>query len=305
MKVTWERDSSNIHQPQANDTDEIAGFINEMNFLDSTNEQRYPHGHVVHARCWMLIERMIGSEVENNLELLLEICRERFHENPYDIHEYQGLDMDTNTYEPTSQPTLRWWNPLGPVSPLDPSRHHRDVQKDPRQSIPLRDPLDIPDIHKLIHHSAQNKVREITKRKTRRWSSMIMTCFSSSSSKEHARSIRYYQVIELPPELVMWVLDNLSHHTDIRNALIAFNWKVPDVYWKARVSNDLIFELQDEKERLEDLDWKFLSLGILELMEQPNLRNRKRVLGLVDEIRRRFWERVAEPEKSIIQGRLN
>lgn len=291
MKVVWERDSSNIDRPQANDPGEADWFIDEMNFLDSTNHEQYPHGYVVHACCWTFVERMVGPEAEDNLELLLDICRERFHENPYDIHEYRDLRTD----EPTSQPTYRWWDPLTLASSLDAGRHHHpDVQRDPRQSIPLRNPLDIPDIRRLIRHSAQNKARETTKRKTRRWSSMITASSSSSSSstrEEHPRSIRYYQVTELLPELVMMILDNLSRTADIRNAITAFHWQVPDVYWKARVPSDLVFELQEEKERLDEFDWKFLGLGLLELMEQPNLRNRKRVLGLVDEIRRRFWER--------------
>ncbi|KAK2754248.1 hypothetical protein FQN54_007127 [Arachnomyces sp. PD_36] len=288
LKVVWDRDSNNVHRPQVDNAREVDWFIGEINFLDSDNEQVYPHGYIVHAHCWILIERMIGPEVENNLELFLEICRERFHENPYDIHEYRDLESS----EPTSQPTYRWWNPLQSASSLDPSRHHPDVQKDPRKSIPLRDPLNTAEITTLINHSAQNKARETIKRKTRKWSSTISDPSSSSTSGQ-AKSPNFYQVTQLPCDIMLLILDNLSHHTDIRNALIAFDWSPPDIYWKSRVPKDLIFELQDGNHWEDDLDWKFLGLGIVKLLEQPSLRNRKRVLRLVDEIGRRFWERMA------------
>lgn len=284
MKLTWDRESSNITRPKFdNDDRDSDWFIPELNFLNSKNENLYPRGHVVHAHCWILIERIIGPEAENNLELLLKICRERFHQNPYDIHEYR----DPETNEPTSQPTTRWWNPMQSLSSLD-----SDVSKDPRQSIPLRDPLNIPEIERLINHSAQNKAREVTKRKSRKWSCFVTD--SSSLSTERLRSSWYYQVTELSCELVFLILDNLSCHTDIRNALVAFNWKVPEVYWKSRMPTNLIFELQGEQ-RLE-LDWKFLCLGIRRLMEQPNLQNRKRVIELIEEIRRRFWGRMSESD---------
>lgn len=254
----------------------------------------YPHGRVVHANCWMLIERTVGPEAEDNLELLLEICRERFHENPYDIHEYR--EIKGNMYEPTSEPTRQWWNPLDPLSLLDPNRHHPDIPEDPRQSIPLRDPLNIPEIPRLIRFCAQNKARETTKRKTRKWSSDI-SC--PSSSRERIRSAQYYQVTQLPCDILFLVLDNLSRRADIRNAIMAFNWKVPDVYWKARVPTDIIFELEGQH-LSDDFDWKCFGMGIVGLLEQPNLRNRQRVLRLVDEIRRRFWERMTVSDRTIV-----
>ncbi|KAK2762697.1 hypothetical protein FQN54_000871 [Arachnomyces sp. PD_36] len=276
LKVTKDRDSSNIHQPQADDFDDFANFIFELNFFNWNNEERYPHGYVVHAQCWKLIERRVGAEVENNLELLLEICRERFHENPYDIHVYQ--EFEGYVLRPVSYPTRRWWLTT-----------HCD-EMDSRQSIPLRDPLDIPDIPRLIRHSAQNKAREATKRKTRNWSSA--TFGSSSSPNQLQRSPAYYRVTQLPGELIFLILDNLSRRADIHNAVMAFNWEIPEMYWKARVDTDLIFELQDQQVPSE-LDWKFLSLGIQKLFEQPSLQNRKRVLRLIDEIGRRFLERMA------------
>lgn len=297
--MTHEKDSSNIHQPQLEGTDDYERLIFELNFFSCQNEENYPHGHVVHAHCWTLIERIVGREVEDNLELLLEICRERFHENPYDIHEYREVKGDMHV--PTSEPTRQWWDPLDslalfdPFSLLDLDPQHPDVPETPRESIPLSDPLNTPEIPILIRHSAQNKAREATKRKTRRWSSGI-SC--SSSSSERVRSTRYYQVTQLPCDLVFLVLDNLSRRADIRNAIMAFNWKFPDVYWKGRVPTDLIFELEGQQLR-DDFGWKFFGPGIAELLEQPNLRNRKRVLRLVDEIRRRFWERMSESDSSI------
>lgn len=225
FKVTWDRDASSIMRPEPG-ADESTRAIYELNFINSNNEQRYPRGHVVHSNCWTLIDRMIGPEAENNLELFLEICRERFHENPYDIHEYQ----DPESSAPTSQPTLRWRDPfqLAPVWLHSP---HPDVKQDPKQSIPLQDPLNVPDIDRLIRHSAQNKAREATKRKTRKWSSSsLVTDSLSPESKTRTRSAQYYRVTELSCEPIFSILDNLTCSTDIRNALMAFNWKIPEMY---------------------------------------------------------------------------
>lgn len=38
----------------------------------------YPRGHLVHARCWDLVERLFGCEAEKNLKSLLDIFQERW-----------------------------------------------------------------------------------------------------------------------------------------------------------------------------------------------------------------------------------
>lgn len=293
FKVTWDRDASSIVRPAVGDSTRT---IYELNFINSNNEQRYPRGHVVHSNCWTLIERLIGPEVENNLELFLEICRERFHEDPYNIHEYEKAEEGG----PTSQPDLRWWDPFKLAPPLWIYNPHPDVKEDPKQSVPLQDPLNTPDIQRLIRHSVQNKAREVTKRKTRRWSSSIAG--SSPIPNERARSSQYHQVSELTSELVFMILDNLSCPTDIRNALIAFNWKIPEVYWKSRLPVNVIFELQDGQ-RPDSLDWKSLYLEFSDLVEKlPTVKNRKRVVELIDEIGRRFKRRMTESDMPVIDN---
>lgn len=277
LRERYKRHSS-VHDPEP---------IREIHFLNEKYMSSTPLGFILHAHCWTFLEQVIGREEDGDLEIILEICRERFYENPYDIHEYNNIKW------PVSYPSVGdWWKYWHSVK-ISAERHWgpEEVGK----SISLMDPMDIFDIPKLIRHSAQNKARESTKRKTRKWSSVI-----SPSLSNRRKSSPYYRVTQLPCDIVFLILDNLLCHADIYNALIAFNWKVPETYWKSRIPRKLVFELSAEHQRQDDLDWRFLFLGILKLLEQPQLKNRKRVLGLVDEIGRRFEKRTGKPVKLIL-----
>ncbi|PGH11336.1 hypothetical protein AJ79_04952 [Helicocarpus griseus UAMH5409] len=272
LKVTWERDENNIYLPQ-DDNDfhpPTSEMINELYFFNSNNEEWYPHGHIAHASCWLLLERCIGLEkAENNLGILLEVCRERFHENPYGIQEYLDMEADWCNI-PTSKPSPRWWNPLLMLySPVKESGQfgfpviHPDVKEDPRQSIPSES-------HEHSDRYPQVGFSQCPKQGSR------------GGEEENAQ-----------------VASALITTTNIRNALVTFNWKIHDGYWKGRVHKSVIFELHDDQQLLHDnLNWKFLCLRVIELEQQPNARNRKRVLGLVDEIARRLDERVLSQRRN-------
>lgn len=101
------------------------------------------------------------------------------------------------------------------------------------------------------------------------------------------------------------LLDSFSATADIRNSIIAFDWKVPAAYWKARLPKDLFFELENVKD-LDAPNWKSLCLGFYSLLEESSdVRNRERVLGVFKKVSRRFVDRDRAEAGNSTPGDLN
>ncbi|KAH8690558.1 hypothetical protein BGW36DRAFT_364129 [Talaromyces proteolyticus] len=87
----------------------------------------YSRGHLIHARCWDLIERLFGCEAEKNLKILLDIFQERRH------------NQDGKMYEAACYDFLR---------------------EDRKNSIVYHDPVKILPLRAVIEESAQRPYRE-------------------------------------------------------------------------------------------------------------------------------------------------
>ena len=178
LKVTWDRDLDNIGTPQFTTPDFNRDYIWAINFLNMFNMDRPSVGFLIHANCWALLERrFLGSRMLNDLELLVDICAERFYENPYDIDQFENTE---NGIMKGSIPSKIWqppeeepcWFPhglcYGFVYPNEVNICEFE-NKRTQHVTALRDPLNIPEIPMLIRHSMQNKAMEGMKRKTRKW----------------------------------------------------------------------------------------------------------------------------------------
>lgn len=150
--------------------DRTAKVVRIRNFLDSHNEGEYPGGYIVHSNCWTLLEWVLGRQAETNLELLLQVLRGRFDENPFNIDQYaDGGDGTT--------PSRRWrYPPLmttfkeGPIDKFYGFNMKRNRQLDERVTrdiVSLRNPLRIAGLQEVLRKSVHNKSRSEMKRKTR------------------------------------------------------------------------------------------------------------------------------------------
>lgn len=77
---------------------------------------------------------------------------------------------------------------------------------------------------------------------------------------------------------------------NIKNMLLAFQWKLPDFFWRVRLNEDLFIELGELTEAKSPVDWQVLRLGLMSLVSDrkwyfsSGLGNRERVLGIMADI---------------------
>ncbi|KAL1969819.1 hypothetical protein VTN77DRAFT_7328 [Rasamsonia byssochlamydoides] len=242
LYAPWERDAIRVDHPQLEDRVNSAETILAANFINSINHDAEPYGYLIHAYCWKLIERVIGPRAEQHLELFLQVLRTRWQEDPFELSEFFP-DPD---YEDEYQDHhLEWCVPEYDQGTLD-DMFHRWEWKDQilcyrhenmmmaKDMPPVWDPLDIPAISNLFHKSVQNRAREATKRKTRKWRPLLL----HHPPIEHLRA---QSSGVLPLEIKWYILDYLDYK-DVRNALCAFGWQIAESYWHGRFPQD-IFEM--------------------------------------------------------------
>lgn len=82
---------------------------------------------------------------------------------------------------------------------------------------------------------------------------------------EPGKQRRPHSHIRLPlPYDVQFLITELLGYTDTRNLVIAFGWELPDVFWRRRMRQYCIFEVDDLKDsECSRIDWQavFLKLG--------------------------------------------
>ncbi|XHG02140.1 hypothetical protein AWENTII_005501 [Aspergillus wentii] len=103
------------------------------------------------------------------------------------------------------------------------------------------------------------------------------------SQREQRRPRVIIPRIALPVEIQMVIVNALHIASDIQNTLAAFNWQLPDTYWRTRFPKDIIFEYKDLM--TVNLDWKYLYLGLEGLFKSSHgLGHRVRTLDNLKEI---------------------
>jgi hypothetical protein len=220
-------------------------------FYDKKGPGLYPHGFPIHAHCWTLAERVVGDKAEKELNLLIRIIRQRW--------EDEGL-----LNESTSM--TAWLKEQTRGTCADDYTNEFEIT---RNLIAIRDPIAVQEVTDLIQKSGQkyNPTAIGRSRITTAKSSMIVS--------------------SLPVDILFLVLD-LLHHRDIRAALDATGWHVQASYWRARLRQGLIFEL-DAVGPDAHLDWQFLCLEMEQLMEESyGLLNRQRIHNALEEIKQRL-----------------
>lgn len=101
----------------------------------------------------------------------------------------------------------------------------------------------------------------------------------------------YPHFSKLPLEVIIliseWVCPtdyDLDDVENIRNMLFAFQWNLPDWFWRRRLQEDLFFELDILRKSSSPVNWQMLGLGLMGLVSDRTwyttrgLANRERIL---------------------------
>jgi hypothetical protein len=174
---------------------------------DSEHLPPYPYGYPIHARCWDLLERLLGPRAEDQLGVLLRVLRRGLQSS--DIRFYDIGFMRGN------EPEL--W-----------------IEASTEYAFAFRDPVKIPALREVIDESLERRRRESLKRRTRRWCPLFRPVERLTTSRHFSLDMKYT------------ILDLLDCD-DVVNVLSAFGWEIPDEYWCRRLRRDLLFELDPRR----------------------------------------------------------
>lgn len=214
---------------------------------------------LLHASCWTIIERIIGHQAEDRLDLLFQAMKYGWDKNSYDV---SGLISSSGSDS---------W--LG-YQVLHTTHQYR--------LVPVTDPIDIPALRTLIAKSRK---------------SLTSTDGIEETSEEDARMQPLParmppepSTIKIPVEIKALILNQLPEWLDAKNALEAFSWELPDFLWRDWIPYDLIFDELDEIP-VSEIDWKVLYTGIMRLLNTSlAMKNRQRIVRVVKETREDFLE---------------
>lgn len=104
---------------------------------------------------------------------------------------------------------------------------------------------------------------------------------------------RHYLGSNIPLDIKILIMGYLSPK-DAENMLTAFQWVIPDSYWQSRFPRTLIFEIESLIASSKYLDWQYLCLQAQSLLETSHeLRNRRRILNILEGTKRIFYEMLA------------
>lgn len=244
-------------------------YVYAATFWNSNNQDHDPHGYPIHAHCWTLIQRIIGPCVDDRLDLFIKVLRERWRELSIQLSDYIYTDGGQC------------------LAFIDDGKLLEHDKLDAK-TFALRDPIHIPAIRDLIQKSTKRPVRARTKRKTRSWYShpLIIEPLESSLSS-----------FDLPLDIKYIILD-LLNHADIRNALVALGWRIPDQYWRRRFPKDIIWEIEELTAPSTDVVWEYLCLEAELLLESLHgLMNRQRIIQVLRGTKSLFFAAVGRDSK--------
>ncbi|QKX60448.1 uncharacterized protein TRUGW13939_07593 [Talaromyces rugulosus] len=221
-----------------------------------------PIGYLVHAHCWLLVDRVVGMElVDTHLAIFvkavarfwaenIEICWVLPVDNCNDKIDRQIWELEH--YEKTDAPSSMWKNPAI-----------------------------VPEIQSIIEKATQTR------------------CTDDRS--QHVQPSMVSQ-IPLEVAIQITDMTKRASISDARNLLTAFGWRLPDSYWKNCSRMDLIFEYNDLDESDHPVDWQLLGLATEELLgdsdwyDKSGLKTRRRVFQRLGQIKAIFLDLIKKDE---------
>ncbi|KAB8265812.1 hypothetical protein BDV32DRAFT_144335 [Aspergillus pseudonomiae] len=130
-----------------------------------------------------------------------------------------------------------------------------------------------------------------------------LSCYGKPATREctdvHLRG--HSAIVDLPLDIAILIVDliygsrprSMERLIDTRNLLEAFQWKLPETYWKTRCDYWLVFEMDDLIREKRALNWSRFCLGLELLLERgwycnSGLRTRQRALTSLGGIKEHF-----------------
>ncbi|OJJ37496.1 hypothetical protein ASPWEDRAFT_456812 [Aspergillus wentii DTO 134E9] len=254
IQVPLDQNVVNIGNHDDTDGEIISAYWTRMKYTAPNDQdlQYTPRGYVLHERCWWLAKRIIGGSI---LEKHLNLFAAALHDTQ------DGVDgMSLN---------MEWMIYMRAILDKGVERFLSTPQQYVQEytgyyehaATPIypvgRDPVNIVELRDLVD-----------KAKGRFGMALKPPIFS------------------LPIDVQCLLADTLDSW-DLSNTLFAFQWRLPDTYWRGRIPMEILFEY--ENIRHQNLDWQYFSLGLEKLFKTSDgLKNRQRILKQLGDIKKAF-----------------
>lgn len=246
-------------------------------------------GYMVHAHCWVLLDRVIGHAlIKGNLKIFVDAIQNFWMKNRA---LWNHMQFDYNYDDPfySARKHLRETSQFTGCPCRGRPRIEHECEIDPIRYVDMtKNPVIVPEIQSLINRAVRDH-----------------------SKDDVLRRPQQAIVFDIPLEIAMMTVNIMYNDIyysqasidDLRNMLTAFRWKLPDSYWKRRCKKDLIFEVDDLiRSRNQTIDWQFLCLGIEELLltdgwyDNGGLKNCGRTLKLLKGLKGVFLKMISQQD---------
>lgn len=213
------------------------------------------HFNIIHADCWTIVERIIGHQAGDRLDLFFQAMMDGW---------------DTISYGVEGLVIMRDWEG---IIDLGNNYHHKKL-------APVTDPIDIPLLRTVISRCMKTtSSKGYTKEAS--LDTMVQVPVSRVSSGLPGA---------IPVEIRGLILSQLPEWSNVENTLEAFSWELPHFFWRDWFPRDLIF---DELDGIPDykIDWKMLYESLMQLLNTSlGMMNRQRIIRVIKETREHFFE---------------
>ena len=220
-----------------------------------------PIGIPIHSCCWDILERHIGPcRGSHDLARLVHVLHKRW-TGAY----FFGLDSIK------IKNSRKVWDAVLQSVSRDGYQGYSVCDSDPL--VTLTNPTN----REMSEHFTP-RIKEFVRKKRLRTLRSWRFYNHSSAISSH-----------LPLEIVYNILDYI-HGTDTLLALEGLEWQVPDSYWRRRIPQSVLSDLDIDLVELNpmaDIDWPFLCLKAEELLDtSPSFLSRQRILRIVESVKR-------------------
>ncbi|KAK2757533.1 hypothetical protein FQN54_004502 [Arachnomyces sp. PD_36] len=206
---------------------------------------------LIHADCWGIIERFIGPQAEDRLDITFQAMKDGWEKNSYGV---EGLVVNG-----------RW-------------QGHRILHTTHQyRLIPVTEPTEVPALEKLIKKSMKAEPDSTTG--------------EAPAGISPAPTVSTTSAANIPVEIKAMILNQLPEWSDVDNTLEAFSWDLPEFLWRDWFPHDLIFDELDGIPAYKiDWKILYTGVMRLLDGNSLAMMNRRRIVRAVKELREDFFE---------------
>lgn len=246
--------------------------------------------YIVHERCWTIVTRVIDVELINkHLEIFrfaISQTLKKRRTNSLDHKRFYDDEEEWISREGERQGE----NELSLKEAASVVSNYSEKWRCDGEMFATRDPLRVADVWRSIEAEKARFDREMQEEDA--WKDSSLERRKQSHPMQKRRSPRLHRTtgLNVPPEVVLEILDHLPDSQQIRQLMSVFPYwapGVPNSYWRRRFIQEVMLEDEEEEVPAADtLNWRRLYYKTESIhRDSHGLRNRRRIFANANELK--------------------